>query len=143
MGSLLIHGCTLIDCTGHDPRTNACVRVEGERIASIGGGAPPRSDNVIEVDAAGRVLMPGLIDAHAHLSIIGNITDRNRGPLPVHFLKIAREIEETLADGFTTVRDAGGLDWGYKEAIRQGSRRRINVWRKKLCGTPLIPVRLK
>jgi imidazolonepropionase-like amidohydrolase len=120
MGSLLIHGCTLIDCTGHDPRTNAWVRVEGERIAGIGSGEPPRSDKVIEVDAAGRVLMPGLIDAHAHLSIIGNITDRNHGPPPVHFLKIAREIEETLADGFTTVRDAGGLDWGYKEAIRQG-----------------------
>ena len=64
--------------------------------------------------------MPGLIDAHAHLSVIGNITEHSRGSLPVRFLKIAREIEETLADGFTTVRDAGGLDWGYKEAIRQG-----------------------
>ena len=31
--------------------------------------------------------------------IVGNITDHNRGPMPVHFLKIAREIEETLADG--------------------------------------------
>ena len=108
MGSLLIHDCTLIDCTGRDPRTHAWVRVEGERIAGIGSGAPPRVDGVIEIDAAGRVLMPGLIDAHAHLSIIGNITEQNRGSLPVRFLKIAREIEETLADGFTTVRDAGG-----------------------------------
>ena len=120
MGTIVIHGCTLIDCTGRDPRTKAWVLVEGERIAGIGTGAPPRSAKAIEIDAAGRVLMPGLIDAHAHLSIVGNITDRNRGPMPVHFLKIAREIEETLADGFTTVRDAGGLDWGYKEAIRQG-----------------------
>jgi imidazolonepropionase-like amidohydrolase len=120
MRTMVIHGCTLIDCTGHDPRTNAWVLAEGERIAGIGTGAPPRSAKAIEIDAAGRVLMPGLIDAHAHLSIVGNITDRNRGPMPVHFLKIAREIEETLADGFTAVRDAGGLDWGYKEAIRQG-----------------------
>jgi imidazolonepropionase-like amidohydrolase len=112
MASLLIHDCTLIDCTGRDPRTHAWVRVEGERIAGIGGGAPPRVDGIIEIEAAGRVLMPGLIDAHAHLSIIGNITEHNRGSLPVRFLKIAREIEETLADGFTTVRDAGGLDWG-------------------------------
>ncbi|MFZ1118590.1 MAG: amidohydrolase family protein, partial [Candidatus Binataceae bacterium] len=96
------------------------MRVEGERIAGIGSGAPPRADGVIEIEAAGRVMMPGLIDAHAHLSIIGNITEQSRGSLPVRFLKIAREIEETLADGFTTVRDAGGLDWGYKEAIRQG-----------------------
>src|SRR5260370_35318697 len=72
------------------------------------------------MDGGGRVLMGGMMDGHADLSIIGNITEQNRGSLPVRFLKIAREIEETLADGFTTVRDAGGLDWGYKEAIRQG-----------------------
>jgi imidazolonepropionase-like amidohydrolase len=52
------------------------VRVEGERIAGIGSDAPPRVDGVIEIEAAGRVLMPGLIDAHAHLSIIGNITEQ-------------------------------------------------------------------
>ena len=56
MGSLLIHDCTLIDCTGRDPRTHAWVRVEGERIAGIGSGAPPRVDGVIEIKAAGRVL---------------------------------------------------------------------------------------
>jgi len=120
MNSLLIHDCLLIDCTGRDPRLHAWVRTEGERIAGIGEGAPPRVAGASEIDAAGRVVMPGLIDAHAHLSIVDNITERNRGTLPVRFLKIAREIEETLADGFTSVRDAGGLDWGYKEAIRQG-----------------------
>ena len=46
MGSLLIHDCTLIDCTGRDPRTHAWVRVEGERIAGIGSDAPPRVDGV-------------------------------------------------------------------------------------------------
>src|SRR5260370_40007392 len=72
------------------------------------------------MDGGGRVLMGGMMDGHADLSIIGNITEQNRGSPAVRFLKIAREIEDTLADGFTTVRDAGGLDWGYKEAIRQG-----------------------
>jgi imidazolonepropionase-like amidohydrolase len=33
---------------------------------------------------------------------------------------VAREIEATLRAGFTTVRDAGGLDFGYKEAARRG-----------------------
>jgi len=120
MGSLLVHNCTLIDYTGRDPWTRAWVCVEGERIVGIGSGAAPRVDGVVEIDATGRVLMPGLIDAHAHLSVVGNISEQNRGSLPVRFLMIAREIEETLVDGFTTVRDAGGLDWGYKEAIRRG-----------------------
>src|SRR6266849_2602395 len=94
MGSLLIHDCTLIDCTGRDPRTHAWVRVEGARIAGIGSGAPPRVDGVIEIEAAGRVLMPGLIDAHAHLSIIGNITEQSRGSLPV---RAGRRATDTAA----------------------------------------------
>lgn len=117
MKSLIIHDCLLIDCTGRYPRMHAGVRTEGERIAGIGEGAPPRVDGAAEIDAAGRAVMPGLIDAHAHLSVVDNITDRNRGSLQVRFLKIAREIEETLA---TAVHDAGALDWGYKEAVRQG-----------------------
>src|SRR5205814_8229952 len=35
-------------------------------------------------------------------------------------LRVAAEIEATLRAGFTTVRDAGGLPWGYKEAVRLG-----------------------
>jgi imidazolonepropionase-like amidohydrolase len=35
-------------------------------------------------------------------------------------LRIAKVIEATLDAGFTTVRDAGGLDWGFKEAVRLG-----------------------
>jgi cytosine/adenosine deaminase-related metal-dependent hydrolase len=90
MKSLLIHDCLLIDCTGRDPRMHAWIRTEGERIAAIGEGAPPRVDDATEIDAAGRVVMPGLIDAHAHLSMVDNITERDRGALPVRFLKIAR-----------------------------------------------------
>ena len=52
MGSLLIHDCTLIDCTGRDPRTHAWVRVEGERIAGIGSGAPPRVHGIVEIERA-------------------------------------------------------------------------------------------
>ncbi|MGH7932209.1 MAG: amidohydrolase family protein [Candidatus Binataceae bacterium] len=120
MGSLVIHDCTLVDCSGRDPLSRAWVMVEGERITRIGTGAAPRVRDGIEIDAAGRTLMPGMIDAHAHLCMIGDHTDPRRIPAPVYALKVAREIEETLADGFTTVRDAGGLDWGYKEAVRLG-----------------------
>src|SRR5256884_9308766 len=43
-------------------------------------------------------------------------------PLPpaVLALRIKDVIEATLDAGFTTVRDAGGLDWGFKEAVRLG-----------------------
>ncbi|MGH7984822.1 MAG: amidohydrolase family protein [Candidatus Binataceae bacterium] len=120
MEALLIHNCTLIDCTGRDPVTRAWVLLEAGNIARVGTGAAPRARDAVEIDAAGRTLMPGLIDAHAHLSIVGDHSDPRRIPAPVYALEVAREIEQTLADGFTTVRDAGGLDWGYKEALRRG-----------------------
>src|SRR6202040_4183279 len=56
-----------------------------------------------------------------HLGITG-LDDAAEVALPpaVLALRIAKAIEATLDAGFTTVRDAGGLDWGFKEAVRLG-----------------------
>ncbi|MGI8552672.1 MAG: amidohydrolase family protein [Dehalococcoidia bacterium] len=112
----------LLDCTGADPRGDMVVVIEGERIQRIGPSGSfglPLGTTVI--DCQGRTLMPGLTDAHVHLSAIEmHMTDNLRQPAPVVALRIAAEIEATLQAGFTTVRDAGGLPWGYKEAVRLG-----------------------
>lgn len=65
--------------------------------------------------------MPGLLDAHVHLAIndLDPLAEAALSPA-VLALRIAREVERTLDAGFTTVRDAGGLDWGFKEAVRLG-----------------------
>lgn len=66
--TLLIHGATLIDGTGAAPQTGLVVLVRGRRIAAVGPreavSVPP---GTVEVDAKGRYLLPGLIDAHVHL----------------------------------------------------------------------------
>src|SRR5205814_2628730 len=67
-------------------------------------------------------LMPGLTDAHVHICAVeGNITDQHRY-LPPSLLaaKALRRAEECLRQGFTTVRDAGGADYGFREAINEG-----------------------
>src|SRR5207244_275292 len=89
------------------------------RIGSAGGPAGPRDARVI--DCQGRTLMPGLLDAHVHLALL-DLDPAAEATLPpaVLALRIKNEIEATLDGGFTTVRDAGGLDWGFKEAIRLG-----------------------
>lgn len=120
--TLVFEHATLLDCTGRDPRPETRVVVEDGRIRRIGpseGVAAPRDAQTI--DCAGRTLMPGLIDAHVHLALV-ELDAMKEAMLPpaVLAMRIAREIEATLEAGFTTARDAGGLDWGFKEAVRQG-----------------------
>jgi len=120
--TLLLEHALLLDCTGADPKRDMAVEVEGERIVSIGrSGSRPVPAGATVLDCQGRTLMPGLLDAHVHLAAVDvNMADNARRPAPVTALRIAAEIEATLLAGFTTVRDAGGLPWGYKEAVRLG-----------------------
>jgi imidazolonepropionase-like amidohydrolase len=114
----------LLDCTGAEPVQGASVVVEGDRIKDIltkpGAGAVP--GQVTTIDCKGKTLMPGLTDAHVHICAVeGNITDQHRF-LPPSLLaaKALRRAEECLMQGFTTVRDAGGADYGFREAINEG-----------------------
>jgi len=87
-----------------------------ESIGSIGESAPPPG----AIDSGGRTLMPGLIDAHVHLS-----SDTSRSPgfgAPQHlqgeeprrrelgYFVLARTTTALLAAGITTVRDVGSYD---------------------------------
>ncbi len=120
--TLVFEDATLLDGTGREPRAKTRVVVEDHRIHRIGAGegpAAPRGARVI--DCAGRILMPGLLDAHVHLAMVELAPEQQvKLPAAVLALRIAAEVEATLDAGFTTVRDAGGLDWGFKEAVRLG-----------------------
>lgn len=119
---LCIRNATLIDCTGADPRPNTSLLVEGRVIRRIGPDRaiePPRGATVIE--AGGRTLLPGLMDAHVHFGITDLTAEAiNRQPGAVYAMQVARAIEATIDHGFTTVRDAGDLDGGWAYAVRAG-----------------------
>lgn len=122
-GTVAIVGARLIDGTGADPVENATIVIEGERIVTVGPGAAinvPRGAAVI--DAAGMVVMPGLIDCHVHLSgqwghdiVRGLMT-----PPSLSLLYAVPHARATLEAGVTTVRDAGLTPAGVKLAIEQG-----------------------
>lgn len=117
---LVLHNATLLDGTGADPRTGVSVVVEGSAIARIGPTrelALPRDAQVI--DLMGLYLLPGLTDAHVHFGLTEPDGTTTR-PLAAYALKVARFIEETLDQGFTTVRDAGGLDPAWAGAVTRG-----------------------
>ncbi len=96
------------------------VLVVGDKIEKIGDAiAAPEKATVI--DAGGRTLMPGLIDAHWHAMLVR--------PAPAEAvtwevgyanLVAGAEATETLLRGFTTVRDVGGPAFGLKRAIDEG-----------------------
>jgi len=117
-------GADLIDGTGGPVLKNAVVLLDGDRIESVGPlgsvAVPPGSE---EVDLTGLTLLPGLIDTHDHLAS-KNYTLLSRWgldePASLAHLKTAKAIEDSLAAGYTCIRDAGGLDAGFKSAVDQG-----------------------
>ena len=120
----VLTGVTVIDGTGAAPVPDAAVVIDGELITAAGPRAAvtwPADAEVI--DAGGRTLIPGLIDAHDHLASHGYGLATRFGldePASTAHLRTARVLAETLAMGYTTVRDAGGLDAGFKLAVEQG-----------------------
>lgn len=58
---------TLVDGTGAAPRPGVTVSVRAGKIAAISASAPEPTAGVRRVDLGGRTLIPGLIDAHAHI----------------------------------------------------------------------------
>ena len=117
----VLANCTLIDGTGRDPQTGMAVLVEGETIVRVAkADAITAPNGAAVIDCQSRTVMPGLTDAHVHLGIVGTDMATQREPAGVLALRIAKAIEETLDAGFTTVRDAGGIDGGWSHAVRGG-----------------------
>ena len=74
-----------------------------------------------EYDLRGMTLMPGMIDCHDHLAIQeGSMVQRAAIPPSLAVLKTAETLRDTLLGGFTSIRDAGGVDLGIKLAVEQG-----------------------
>jgi imidazolonepropionase-like amidohydrolase len=82
----------------------------------------PLPGRVTTLDCKGATLMPGLTDAHVHIcAVTENITDQHRNyPASYIAARAMRRAEECLLQGFTTVRDAGGADYGFRLALEEG-----------------------
>jgi imidazolonepropionase-like amidohydrolase len=99
------------------------VLVKGNTIERISANPITVDTNtkVLVISADGRVLMPGLIDAHWHafMAATSQMLLMTADSSYLHLLA-ARQAEATLMRGFTTVRDCGGPVFGLKRAIDEG-----------------------
>lgn len=109
----------------------ATVEVEGSRIASISTHASQGSAGARVIDGNGRFLMPGIIDAHAHLSMMEHTKRFPHQPKGAEPLReglrghlLASTLRRAVRMGVTTIRDVGAygdtvLD--VRQAMRYGA----------------------
>jgi imidazolonepropionase-like amidohydrolase len=117
---LVVRDVALIDATGRDPEGRVDVLVEDGRIARI-GEVGDLAAAVPAIDGAGTTLLPGLTDAHVHFALVGRKGDHGSETWITHVLTVAGFIEGALQEGFTTVRDAGGLEPAWARAVSAGT----------------------
>ncbi|HKX57383.1 MAG TPA: amidohydrolase family protein, partial [Xanthomonadales bacterium] len=114
--SLAIMNGTVIDGTGNAPLKNAVIVIDGDRIAAVGAAGkvevPPGAD---VIDAKGKFLIPGLMDANVHLFFSTAdlaLMYQNEG----HYHEMIIEAAQiALKSGQTTVYDT----WGPRAALVQ------------------------
>ena len=111
---IILTNAQLIDGTGRDPLPGATVVIQGCRISDVLQSLPSRSDPAARIlDLKGRTILPGLIDAHVHPGNVDISLDRTRLlPPAVYVHKVSRTLSRDLQLGFTTLRDAAGLEIG-------------------------------
>ncbi len=110
---IAITNVTVIDGSGAPPIKDATVLVEAGRIAAVGPADTLSIPSAMQrIDGEGRVLVPGFVDTHAHLSVGPVVLEMADGKPTVSMKVLADGPERTLlallAHGITTIRDPGG-----------------------------------
>jgi imidazolonepropionase-like amidohydrolase len=116
------------------------VHVRDGKIQAVGEGALEAPSSVHRIELPGRILVPGLIDAHVHLELDPELrTPAEQLAVPEETLREAMEARARamLFAGITTVRDCGGgrhREHGLRAQINAGKRLGP---RMLCCGQPI------
>lgn len=116
-GSLTIRNALIFD--GESPELiEGSISIRDGRITAAGREVEEAD---VVLDAGGRTVVPGLIDAHFHAYALSLTSATNEtGPLSYSALTGARRLAAALRRGFTAVRDVAGGDVGLANAIEEG-----------------------
>ena len=123
---VVIHAGHMLDVKSGKMLDNVTVVVDGDKVTSVSGGGSQPGDqadgHVINLPNA--TLLPGLIDAHTHLTFDPNFGYQELGiSIPKEALIGAKNARITLEAGFTTVRNVGAsgyTDIALRDAINEG-----------------------
>ena len=126
--AILIRNGLLIDGKGGLPVEDAGLLVVGEKIAWVGpmAGAPAVEPETTIIDASGKAILPGLIEAHLHLSYrdVRDLPDLDlKCPPEETTIRAVAHARLCLESGYTAAVSAGALhrvDVAMRDAIRAG-----------------------
>jgi imidazolonepropionase-like amidohydrolase len=120
-GIKIIHAGHMLDVKTGRTLNDVWIVIEGDKISRVGAAAE-QGANIIELPNA--TLLPGLIDAHTHLTGDTNFGYQELGvSIPKEALIGAKNARITLEAGFTTVRNVGAsgyTDVALRDAINEG-----------------------
>ena len=124
MTSRLITGVRILDGTGREPFAGS-VRIAGDRIAEVSPTPLAARPGEPAIDGRGAILMPGLVEPHAHLSFADvSSHDLTRLPVEEHVLATVRNARTMLDAGYTSALSAAAakprLDVVVKREIEAG-----------------------
>jgi imidazolonepropionase-like amidohydrolase len=119
-GSLVVRHVAVVDPVTERVDTQRFIRITDGRIAEIGADTPGEVA-ADEVDGSGLHAVPGLIDCHVHINAVTADLGRVPDISPAYVAaQASRLLREMLGRGFTSVRDAGGADFGLAAAVADG-----------------------
>ncbi len=118
--TILIKNVDVWNGTDNALQKNQNVLINGNLIEKVGKNIST-PEGALVVDGKGKTMIPGLSDAHVHLSAtLGDGELRNNTHWMYTALRTAKAAENFLMLGFTTVRDLGGPVFGLKRAVDEG-----------------------
>ncbi len=119
--SVVLTNLRLYDGKSAQLQDGMFVVIEGNTIAQVGQGQPPTKEGARVIDCGGKVVMPGLIDAHWHALLAAlPIQTILQGDMAFVHIAAASEARNTLMRGFTTIRDLGGPSFALMQARDRG-----------------------
>jgi len=120
MPLILFRNGKVFDGHASETREGLEVLIEDDRIKEV-SEQPITASSARVVDLGGRTLMPGLIDAHFHaVAADPNIAHIEHMPSSLIAQYARGFLEAAVRRGYTTIRDAGGADYGLARAIDNG-----------------------